>query len=619
MNLTNLRAFLDVLRQEGELVEVVAPVDPYLEIAEVHRRVIAAGGPALLFRHPSGSDFPVVTNLFGTARRVELAFGRRPVEFVRTVARAAMELLPPVPSKLWEFRGLAGAGVRVGLRNHAEGPVMECLTTAPDLTRLPALTSSPDDGGPFLTLPLVYTEHPGPDGHGHNLGMYRMQVHDRTTTGMHWQLGKGGGFHHAAAERDGRDLPVTAFLGGPPAMILAAVAPLPENLPELLLASLLQGERLARSPMPGGGHPLISEAEFALAGRVPAGERRMEGPFGDHYGYYSLAHNFPVFHIDRLFHRRDAIFPATVVAQPRQEDFFIGDYLQELLSPLFPLVMPTVRDLWTYGETGFHALAAAVVKERYAREALVSAFRILGEGQLSLTKFLLVTDTPRDLKDFRGTLSHVLARADFARDLFVFDQTAMDTLDYTGAALNRGSKGVLMGTGPAIRDLPVSFTLPEGMTLPAGVGAVAPFCPGCLVVEAPPFEAEPGAAARLVSAEAFAAWPLVVVADDASIASDVTRLLWATFTRFAPGGDLHPARTRVGRHHLAYEPPIAIDARMKPWYPKEVRPLRSTAEGVDARWRELFPAGMAQDPRPCGEPEDDSSRTPMVRAGFPGA
>ena len=306
-----------------------------------------------------------------------------------------------------------------------------------------------------------------------------------------------------------------------------------------------------------------------------------------------------------------------MVAQPRQEDFFIGDYLQELLSPLFPLVMPTVRDIWTYGETGFHALAAAVVKERYAREALVSAFRILGEGQLSLTKFLLVTDTPRDLKDFRGTLAHVLARADFSRDLFVFDQTAMDTLDYTGASLNRGSKGVLMGTGPAIRDLPETFSLPEGVAMPHGVGTVAPFCPGCLVVSAPPFEIEPGAAARLASAEAFAAWPLVVVADDASIAGDVTRFLWATFTRFAPGGDLHPARTRVGRHHLAYEAPIAIDARMKPWYPKEVRPLRSTAERVDSRWGELFPAGMVQDPRPCGEPEEDAARLPLVRSGFP--
>ena len=175
MNLTSLRDLIDLYRREGEIVEVTAPVDPYLEIAEIHRRVIAAGGPALLFRSPKGSAFPVVTNLFGTMRRIELAFGRRPVDFVRQIARAATELLPPTPAKLWEFRGLVGAGLRVGLRRDSSGPILDAVQSPPDLTQLPVLTLSPDDGGPFVTLPLVYTEHPGPDGHGHNLGMYRMQ------------------------------------------------------------------------------------------------------------------------------------------------------------------------------------------------------------------------------------------------------------------------------------------------------------------------------------------------------------------------------------------------------------------------------------------------------------
>jgi UbiD family decarboxylase len=617
MNLTSLRDLIDLYRREGEIVEVTAPVDPYLEIAEIHRRVIAAAGPALLFRSPKGSAFPVVTNLFGTMRRIELAFGRRPVDFVRQVARAATELLPPTPAKLWEFRGLVGAGLRVGLRRDSSGPILDAVQSPPDLTQLPVLTLSPDDGGPFVTLPLVYTEHPGPDGHGHNLGMYRMQVFDRQTTGMHWQIGKGGGFHHASAERNNRPLPVTVFLGGPPAMILGAIAPLPENLPELLLSSLLMGERLGRTPDPAGGYPLLSQAEFALAGEVPPMLRRSEGPFGDHYGYYSMAHEFPVFNVRRMYHRRDAIYPATVVAQPRQEDYFIGEYLQELLSPLFPLVMPSVRDIWSYGETGFHSLAAAVVHERYSREALGSAFRILGEGQLALTKFLLITDTPRNLKDFPGTLEHILARADFSTDLFIFDQTAMDTLDYTGSAMNRGSKGVLLGTGPAKRRLPRIFALPEGAGLPAGVTAADAFCDGCLVVSGPAFEDEPGAVARLVSAPAFAGWPLIVVADDVSIARDPQRFLWATFTRFAPGADIHSARTIARRHHLSYEPPIGIDARMKPWYPKEVRPLKSTAEVVDARWKALFPQGMAQNPRPCGPPEDDNARIPLQRSVAP--
>jgi 3-polyprenyl-4-hydroxybenzoate decarboxylase len=357
-------------------------------------------------------------------------------------------------------------------------------------------------------------------------------------------------------------------------------------------------------PDPRGGYPLLAEAEFAIAGEVRPHERRPEGPFGDHYGYYSLAHEFPVFRAQRLYHRRDAIYPATVVGKPHQEDFFIGDYLQELLSPLFPMVMPSVRDIWSYGETGFHSLAAAVTHDRYTREALVSAFRILGEGQLSLTKFLLVTDTPRDLRDFKGTLEHILARVEWERDLFVFDHTAMDTLDYTGTALNRGSKGVLLGLGTAKRDLPREFRLPEGQALPQDVVAARPYCAGCLVVQGPAFTEAPRFAAEIAAHPAFSAWPLVVVADDVAIADSSAAFLWATFTRFEPAGDIHAAGQEVRRHHLSYRPPIAVDARMKPSYPKDVRPDRATVDLVDRRWREYFPSGMAQDPRPSGEPED---------------
>ncbi|HVG98149.1 MAG TPA: UbiD family decarboxylase [Chloroflexota bacterium] len=605
--LSSLRDFLDLLRAEGELEEVVAPVDPHLEVAEVHRRVIAAGGPALLFLNVKGSPYPVVTNLFGTARRIELAFGRRPQEFVRQAVRAAQDLLPPTPAKLWGYREFARQGLRVGLTGRRRGPILDVVEIPPRLDTIPALTSWPADGGPFITLPLVYTEpppDPGAAAHGHNLGIYRAQVYDSGTTGMHWQIQKGGGFHHRAAERHGQALPVTVFLGGPPALILAAVAPLPENVPELLLASLLVGTRLPRVRHPDSPHPLLAEAEFALSGEVMPGERRAEGPFGDHYGYYSLTHDFPVFRVKRVYRRQDAIYPATVVGKPRQEDFFIGDYLQELLSPLFPLVMPGVRDIWSYGETGFHSLAAAVVHERYAREALVSAFRILGEGQLSLTKFLIVTDTPRDLRDFAGTLEHVLARAVWERDLFVFDHTAMDTLDYTGTALNRGSKGVLLGLGEARRDLPREFRLPEGASLPRGVAGVRPFCAGCLVVQGSAYGEAPDQGPDLAGHPAFAGWPLLVLADDLEIAAGSERFLWATFTRFEPAGDLYAAGQRVERHHLAYRSPIVIDARVKPSYPREVRPLRATADLVDRRWREYFPGGMDGDPRPSGEPED---------------
>lgn len=579
----DLRSFLDALQNDGQVVEIDAPVDPYLEMAEIHRRVVAAEGPALLFRRPTSGTLPVVTNLFGTAERVERAFGPDPRRLVERIAELPRELMPPTLRKLWAQRGLFGELRKLGLRR-GTGPVFQLRQSPARLDELPMLTTWKKDGGPFLTLPLVYTEHP--ETAAHNLGIYRMQRHDSHSCGIHWQIAKGGGFHHHLAESRGRALPVNVFLGGPPAAILAAIAPLPENLPELILASLLAGEKLPMANNPFGPLPVLATSEIALVGEVRPKERRPEGPFGDHYGYYSLEHPFPVFHCSAVLRRKDAIYPATVVGKPRQEDFYIGDYLQTLLSPVFPLVMPSVEDLWSYGETGFHSLAAAVVKERYKREAMMSAFRILGEGQLSLTKFLLVLDEKRDLRDFKATLSHVLRRFDPASDLYVFSNLAMDTLDYNGPRLNEGSKGVLLGMGRAIRELPESF---QG-ELPRGFDQASVFCPGCLVLSGPNFAAEPKAAIRVARHEAFSRWPLLVLADDAQKASTTeARFLWTTFTRFEPAADLHAAQVELERLHPSFTLPVVLDARLKPGFPQELFCDEETARRVDRRWKEYFP------------------------------
>ena len=582
----NLRSFLDLLRRENDLVTIEAEVDPYLEVAEIHRRVIEQGGPALFFKRVKGSSFPVVTNLFGTQRRIELAFGAKPERFVKELVSVAETLLPPRAGELWHHRSLALEFLKLGTRNISRAPVAEITDASARLDELPVLTTWQGDGGPFITLPLVYTEHPTTKKH--NLGIYRMQVYDAETLGLHWQIQKGGGFHYHTAEEMNQALPVTVFLGGPPALIIAAIAPLPENVPELMLASLLGGEKLRMTASPKGGwHRLVAEAEFALVGQAPPHERRLEGPFGDHYGYNSLQHEYPVFQCDAIFHRRDAIYPATVVGKPKQEDFFIGDYLQSLLSPLFPMVMPGVRDLWSYGETGFHSLAAAVVRERYAREALVAGFRILGEGQLALTKFLILTDTPIDLHDFRGVLEHVLARVNWETDFFIFSNTSMDTLDYTSGKVNEGSKAILMGLGEPVRDLPRQF---RG-ELPRDITQAEVFCAGCLVVRGIPDSEEPQQAERLAREAVFAEWPLVILHDDARVASSVSNFLWATWTRFDPASDIYAAESKVVRHHLAYRGPIVIDARKKPNLPDELVVREDIASLVDRRWREYFPDG----------------------------
>lgn len=585
----NLTSFMNALRQRHELVEITAEVDPYLEMAEIHRRVIAAGGPALLFSRVKGKRFPVVTNLFGTNARAELGLGTGPKQLVAAVADLPEVLLPPTAKGLWRARSVLRSLAKIGMRRQS-APVLREQIPGADLTALPALTSWSEDGGPFLTLPLVHTQGLGskPD----NLGMYRVQIHDAHETGVHFQIGKGAGFHLYEAEQQGRDLPTNIYLGGPPALILAAIAPLPENVPETLLASLVLGKRLGRSKSGVGAidqPDVVSEAEFCLVGHVAQKVRRPEGPFGDHYGYYSLKHDYPVFRPQAIFHRPGAVFPATVVGKPRQEDFFIGDYLQELLLPLLPRVMPGLIDLWSYGETGYHALAAAVLKERYGREAMATVFRILGEGQLALTKFLLAVDKPMDLKNFRSVLTYVLERVDWQKDLFVFADVAMDTLDYSGPQVNHGSKGVIIGIGPAKRQLPSEF---HGVLPAALAKSVVVFSPGCLVIETAAYAALKEAPALLAKEPALKDWQLVVVVDDAKKAAKTeASFLWTTFTRFEPAADIYAGGVLFERHKARYAAPIVIDARMKPWYPKELFCDPDTAKTVSRRWGEYFPHG----------------------------
>lgn len=582
----NLRSYLDILQKEDQLLVIDDEVDPYLEIAEIHRRVIAAGGPALLFTRVKGSQFPVTTNLFGTDKRLELAFGRKPQKFVRDVVQLAETIMPLSFGKIWENRNLVMDGLKIGLKSIKKGPVLDNCQSPPNLGSLPMLTSWHSDGGPFVTLPLVYTEHPG--GKGHNLGMYRIQRHDDTTTGVHWQIHKGGGYHYHEAEQRNQSLPMTLFIGGPPALMLSAIAPLPEDLPELLLTSLLIGDKLRMTRDPRGGHNLVAEAEFALKGEVPPHLRKPEGPFGDHYGYDSLEHEYPVFQVSHLYHRDDAIYPATVVGRPRQEDFFIGDFLQELLSPLFPLVMKGVKKLKTFGETGFHSLAAARISDRYPREAFGCGLRILGEGQLSLTKFLILTDGDIDITDFGALWVHVLERVQWQQDLYVFANVSQDTLDYTGPAVNKGSKALLMGLGKdKRRTLPGDFA---SSTLPAGCSRPKVFLPGTLVVECPAYSDRPHLARQLAEYEGLRDWQVILLVDNSAEAtSSMQEFLWTVFTRFEPAADIHGRSAAVNRFHVGLDSPVAIDCRMKPWYTDVLEVDPATKAIVDKRYARMIP------------------------------
>jgi UbiD family decarboxylase len=582
--LHSTREFVEELKKEKELLVIEDSVDPNLEIAEIQRRVVARRGPALLFTNVKGSKFPVATNLYGSARRIHIAFGSRPVDLIRKIAHTAQNIMPPTPKKIWEARHLAFEALKVGLKKESSPRVLDSSITPVDIMQLPALKSWPMDAGRFITLPLVYTESPV-NGKG-NLGMYRIQFHDRDTTGMHIQIHRGGGFHHFEAEEKNMSLPCHIYVGGPPAMTLAAVAPMPEEFSELIIASLLLGERLKITRTKKfSSLPIVSDSDFLLIGEIPPKVRHPEGPFGDHYGYYALQHDYPIMKVHGIHHRKDAIWPATVVGRPPQEDHFIAEFLQDLLSPMFPLVMPKAISVWAYEESGVHALAATVVKERYHKEAFTAALRILGEGHLSLSKCLLVTNEIINLKDFKNTFITILERINLQTDVHIFSNISQDTLDYTGPKVNSGSKLILLGIGEKQNDLSPSF---NGKLKNKKFHSPTVFCPGALVVSGPKYKAKDKALEDLLKEEAIQKFLFVFLVDDAkdTCKSDHD-FIWNIFTRFEPAGDVS-GNYSVLRNHIAYKNPIVIDCRLKDWYPPVLTPDLDIVKRVDERFGKLL-------------------------------
>lgn len=580
----DLRAFIADLERRGDLVRVRKEVDPNQEITVIQHRVIAAGGPALLFEKVKGSPYRLASNLLGTPQRVALACGASPRELGERLARIAHKMMPPSLKNLWQARSDLKRLLPMRMRRLDHGPILSRPMDPPDLNQLPVLTCWPEDGGPFFTLPLVHTVDPE-TGQG-NLGIYRLQRFDANTTGMHWQIEKGGGFHFDKATRKGQALPVSVILGGPPAMIMAAVAPLPEGMDERLLAAYLMGAPLDVIQRRGTGHRIPARAEFVLEGEVRPGDMRLEGPFGDHFGHYSEAADYPVFRIRRILARKNAIFPATVVGKPVQEDYYIGEALQEIALPMLRVVKPAIVDLWAYPETGFHPLAVMSVRQRYPREALKLTMGMLGEGQVSLTKVMITVGPDVNVRNFRE-VSRALWRYLTPEGLHLLAPTAQDTLDFTGPAMNTGSRLILLATGPDEapgRSEPPPAP-PTAADLHERVRSVATCGPAFLIVQVDnDFEDIEGLCSSLHSHPVSKKYMFhVVVSEDVPV-DDPTMLLWGWFTRFDPSADLYPSERRVQGNRLMLEFPIAIDARWKKGYPRPVSFDPEVAQRVERAW-----------------------------------
>lgn len=599
MGYRTLRECLDDLAAHQQLVRIEAEVDPHLEAAEIQRRAYAAGGPAVYFARVKGCGFPLVSNLFGTIERARFMF-RDTLESVRRLVQMKVDPAAALRRPLSAL-GAAPAAWRMLPKRVSRGPVLECRTS---VRQLPQIQSWPDDAGAFVLLPQVYTEdaeHPGLARS--NVGMYRVQLSggryepDREV-GLHYQIHRGIGVHHAAALRAGAPFRVNIFVGGPPAMTLAAVMPLPEGLSELGFAGALGGRRVPMICRPGQ-LPMHAEADFCISGYVDPDKLLPEGPFGDHLGYYSLAHDFPVLRVEQVYHRQGAVWPFTVVGRPPQEDTTFGKLIHELTGPLIPSVVPGVSAVHAVDAAGVHPLLLAIGSERYTpyaarrapQELLTQANAILGQGQMSLAKYLLITArddaADLDLHDIPAFLRHVLERVDWERDLHFQTCTTIDTLDYSGSGLNAGSKLVIAAAGPPRRRL--GGELPAALRLPEGFGHPRVCLPGILAVQGPKFEAitdSEAALDRFCQAQAVElqeAFPLLVIVDDSEFAArSLNNFLWVAFTRSNPAADVHGVASFTRQKHWGCGGSLIIDARSKPHHAPPLVEDPAVTRRVDA-------------------------------------
>ncbi len=583
MGYKSLSECLKDLEKHGQLVRVPDELSPDLELAEIQRRAYAAKAPAILFERVKGSPFPAVCNLFGTMERCRFIF-RDTLEDVKLLMKLKADLGGSLKDlkKLVRLPKVAKLGLHALPKKVKTGPVLEAQTS---LSMLPQLKSWPKDGGAFITLPQVYSEDPyQPDVMHSNLGMYRVQISGNDyekdkEAGLHYQIHRGIGVHHARAIEKGEPLRVSIFVGGPPAHTVAAVMPLPEGLSELMFAGML-GRRRFRY-IRQGGHVISAEADFCITGTVDNSKTKPEGPFGDHLGYYSLVHPFPYLKVERVWCRRDAVWPFTVVGRPPQEDTTFGKLIHEITAPVVPVELPGVKAIHAVDEAGVHPLLLAIGSERYVpyrqrqpMELLTIANSLLGFGQCSLAKYLFIAaweDNPDlDVNDVQAFFQHMLERVDWTRDLHFHTKTTIDTLDYSGCGLNRGSKVVIAAAGQKRRHL--GKRVPGDLSLPQGYKDVALAMPGVLVISAPSFTSYDEEQDRLRELEDVLKhrlspdeFPLVVLVDDASFSSrTLSNFLWVTFTRSNPSHDIYGAGSFIEHKHWGCTGSLIIDARLKP-------------------------------------------------------
>lgn len=580
MGYPNLQACIADLEKHGHLIRIKEEVDPYLQMAAIHLRVFENGGPAILFENVKGSKFPAVSNLFGTLERSKFIF-RDTLDKVKTLVELKSDPLKAIKQPFKYANVALTALSALPMKSGSISNFQRC-----QISDIPQIVNWPNDGGPFVTMPQVYTEDGDKPGiMNANLGMYRIQLAGNDyilneEIGLHYQLHRGIGVHQTKANAKGQPLKVSIFVGGPPSHPVAAVMPLPEGLSEMTFAGAL-GNRRFRYFYDDEGFCISADADFVITGTVIPYDNKPEGPFGDHLGYYSLKHPFPLLKVHNVYHREDAVWSFTVVGRPPQEDTSFGALIHEVTGSALPQEIPGLKAVNAVDAAGVHPLLFAIGSERYTpylkerkpQEILTIANHILGKNQLSLAKYLFIAaqeDDPNlNVNDIGSFLKHVLQRIDLTRDLHFYTKTTIDTLDYSGDGLNAGSKLAVTIAGDIKRELWTE--LPPDFGLPRPFVNFKMVMPGVLAVEVPANirTSDMPLMLDILQEELAEAdlhdLPLMVLCDNAGFtAQSINNFVWVTFTRSNPSHDIYGINEFTEHKHWGCNGPLIIDARIKP-------------------------------------------------------
>lgn len=608
MPFDELPSFLRLLEKNNLLKTISVEVDPELEITEIVNRLyqyssnssaphaVCDDVPALLFEKVKGSNFPLLINLLGAEKNIEILLGETPENIGNKIAGTFSELQSALQRKkifswLWKQREFLWKAKSAGTVQLASAPLKEIKKTgsAINLHEFPIMKCWPMDAGKFITAGLVLTK--SPNSGIRNLGIYRLQVLSLNELILHWQIQKGGGFHYAEAEELGKPLEVAVVIGADPMLWLAGILPLPEGADEISLTAFLRGAPVPMVRCESIGLDVPASAEIVIEGIARPGRRALEGPFGDHFGHYSHPAHFPVLEVQCITHKKNAIYHAAVVGKPPQEDKVMGETVSKIFLPIIKLAKPELVDLWAYYQAGFHNLLVISVRQRYAKEGLKTALGLLGEGQLSLSKCVMLVDADVNVRDFYSILKAIRQNFNPEKDFILLPGTAQDTLDFTGPKINLGSKMILDATSEGSREFKVQSL--EITPEEAAAQAIKHLDQRILrwrilektmlVVEVKSHGRE--ILMRLIHTPELQSYKMIaVVSEDVPLENDAL-LLWGIFTRFDCERDIFFSNSVLHGVRAVHQGVLGIDATWKEGYPAAIEMSPQIEEQVKARWQ----------------------------------